>query len=84
VADDILERVVRIESDLEHIKEEWCKCRCLLTELHEDMIERRTAFSVTKVAAKYVLWFVIGGLSLLGIIKNADALAWIRDIPLHK
>lgn len=80
-SDTDIERIARIEAKLEYIQGEWCRNSALLKDLHQDMIERRMAFSVVKTTSRYIIWFALGILSIIGVAKAPALADWYDKIP---
>jgi hypothetical protein len=78
---EVIERMTRLETELQHIRSEWGQAAPLLKDLHQDMIERKTTNDVLKTASKYLVWLIIGGLSLIGYSKAPALAEWIKEIP---
>jgi hypothetical protein len=81
VEEDHKERLITLEVEFRQLKEDVGESKELLRELHKDMLERRAAFCITKLTAKYLAWLIVGIATLLGATKGQDALAWIKDLP---
>lgn len=76
-----MRRLMITELKLTALTEDFEEIKPMVRELHQDMLERKAAFSITKLVAKWVVWLTIGAISIFGIAKNPETISWLKDIP---